>query len=372
MENKIDFVDLKTQYRTYKPEIDNAIQNILNTAQFIQGKEVASLEDNLSAYTGSKHCISCSSGTDALLLALLSLGISTDDEVITTPFTFFATAEAISLLGAKPVFVDIEDKTYNIDASMIKERINTRTKAIIPVSIFGQPCDMDEINQIASEAGIPVIEDAAQSFGSTYKGKKSCNLSTIGTTSFFPAKPLGCYGDGGAVFTSDDSHGKKIRLLMNHGQEGRGKHKYIGINGRLDAIQAAILNIKLKYYNKEISKRNSIAERYTNGLTDIKDIITPAIKKDRTSNFAQYTIRVNNRAEFVNKMSEINIPTAIHYPIPLYQQEVYQELKIDSKKFPVTEMICNEVVSLPMCPYLKKGNQDFIIDTIQNFSGVKK
>ena len=259
----MNFIDLGAQYRAYKDEIDTSIHAVLDTSHYIMGQKLSDFETNLATFSGAKHAIGCSSGTSALILALLALDIKAGDEVITTPFTFIATAEMIAFMGAKPVFVDINERTYNIDASKIEEKITTRTKAIMPVSLFGQCADMDEIAKIASKNGIAVIEDGAQSFGALYKGKRSCNLSVIGCTSFFPAKPLGCYGDGGAVFTSDDELAKKIRILLNHGQTERYIHKYIGFNGRLDAIQAAVLDVKLKYFNAELAKRQIIAKNYS-------------------------------------------------------------------------------------------------------------
>ncbi len=360
---KINFIDLKAQYKKYKEEINSSIQAILDQAAFIQGAEVKSIEENLSKYVGVNQTISCGSGTDALLLALMSIDIKPGDEVITTPFTFYATAETIALLKAKPVFIDIDKKTYNIDSSKIEAKITKKTKAIIPVGLFGQPADMDEINQIAKKHNLVVIEDAAQSFGAEYKGKKSCNLSTIACTSFFPAKPLGCYGDGGAVFTSDEDLGAKIRSMMNHGQGERYMHKYIGINGRLDAIQAAVLNVKLKYYDQEIKDRESIGNRYTD-LLKSKDVITPFIKDDRTTVYAQYSIRVKNREEKMKQLNEKGIPVAIHYPMPLYKQEAFSYLNESEKNYPISELISKEIMSLPMSPFLTKEDQDYIVENI--------
>ncbi len=362
---KINFIDLQKQYINMKQEIDNRILSVLESTMFIQGKEVNELDEGLAQYIGSNYAISCSSGTDALLLALMSIGVGPGDEVITTPFTFFATAEVISFLGAKPVFVDIDPESYNIDANLIERYITNNTKAIIPVSLYGQPADMDEINQIAMKHNLIVIEDAAQSFGAEYKGKKSGNLSTIGCTSFFPSKPLGCYGDGGAIFTNDTEIAEKARVLMNHGQTERYKHKYIGINGRLDAIQAAILNVKLKYFSNEVMKRWEIGQRYTTLLNSMNNtIITPAILPDRTSVYAQYSIRVPNREEVIKGLNTEGIPTAIHYPIPLYKQEVYQDLNINPEDYPVTEKVSKEIMSLPISPYLTIEEQDLIIEKL--------
>jgi UDP-2-acetamido-2-deoxy-ribo-hexuluronate aminotransferase len=361
---KINFIDLKAQYQKYKTEIDAQVQEVFTNAQFIGGEKLNNLEKNLASYTGAKHAIGCSSGTDALLLSLMALNISQGDEVITTPFTFIATAEVIAFLGAKAVFVDIDEGSYNIDPSKIKDAITDRTKAIMPVSLYGQCADMDEINEIAKEFNIPVIEDACQSFGATYKGKKSCNLSTIGCTSFFPSKPLGAYGDGGAIFTDDDELANKMRMLLNHGQGERYKHKFIGINGRLDAVQAAILGVKLKYFDSEVQLRDNIGSRY-NDLLDDADVITPKIAKHNTSVFAQYSIRVKDRKAMVEKLSKEDIPTAVHYPVPLHLQEAFKYLNYKEGDFPISEMVASQIMSLPMSPFLSDAEQDFIINTIK-------
>ncbi|WP_275944506.1 DegT/DnrJ/EryC1/StrS family aminotransferase [Nitrosophilus alvini] len=360
---EIAFIDLKAQYKKYKEEIDKEINEVLESAQFIQGPKVKALEENLSSYTGSKHSISCSSGTDALLLSLMALDVGLGDEVITTPFTFIATAEVIAFLKAKPVFVDIDEQTYNIDVSKIEEKITDKTKAIIPVSLYGQPADMDEINEIAKKYNIAVIEDACQSFGAEYRGKKSCNLSDIGCTSFFPSKPLGCYGDGGAVFVNDEEMAKKIKSISIHGQSRRYEHQYIGINGRLDAIQAAVLNVKLKYFDEEVKKRVEIAKRYTKMLEDI--VTTPCIKDDRTSVYAQYSIRVQDRDSVAKKLNEDGIPTAVHYPKPLHLQPAFSYLGHKEGDFPVSEKISKEIMSLPMSPFLKEEEQNYIIEKLK-------
>jgi UDP-2-acetamido-2-deoxy-ribo-hexuluronate aminotransferase len=366
-DRKIEFVNLKKQYRAYKKQIDQKVNEVMESCLFIQGPAVKSVENELASFSGSRYCVSCSSGTDALLLAMMALNIGPGDEVITTPFTFFATAETISLMKATPVFVDIEKDTYNINCSLIEKKINRNTKAIVPVGIFGQPADMDEINAIAAKYGIPVIEDAAQSYGATYKDKKSCNLSTISATSFFPAKPLGCYGDGGAVFTSNEELHQKIRILMNHGQGERYKHKYIGINGRFDSIQAAVLSVKLMHFTEELSIRNQKAANYSSNLNDLGWIKLPHVKKDRTSSFAQYSIQVPERDLFIKHLSNASIPTAIHYPIPLYRQEAYAGLACKPDEFPVTESVCAAIVSLPLCPFLEEDDQNYIIETIRKF-----
>ena len=357
----INFINLQGQYQKYKQEIDKEIHEVLDTSVYIGGNKVTKLEENLANFSGSKHAIACSSGTDALLLALMALDIKSGDEVITTPFTFIATAEMIAFVGAKPVFVDIDEKTYNIDASKIEEKITSNTKAIMPVSLFGQVANMDEINRIAKKHNLKVIEDAAQSFGAEYKNKKSCNLSDIATTSFFPAKPLGCYGDGGAIFTNDDEIASKIRIFLNHGQSKRYIHSHIGINGRLDSIQAGVLNAKLKYYNEEIEKRQSIANRYNNSL---KNIITPFVEKNHLSVWAQYCIRVKDIEAMLEKCAKKNIPTGVYYPVPLHLQEVFKYLNYKEGDFPITEKVSKDIMALPMSAFLTEEEQDYIIKAI--------
>ncbi len=367
MTSKINFIDLQEQYRQYEEEVDSAIKKVCREAKFIMGPQIRELEQKLEEFTGSPNAITCSSGTDALLLALMACDVGPGDEVITTPFTFIATAEVISFLGAKPVFVDIEEKTYNIDPLRIKENITPRTKAIIPVSLYGQPADMDEINELAQEHGIIVIEDACQSFGSEYKGKKSCDLSKLACTSFFPSKPLGCYGDGGAVFTDDEKMAEKIRSLRVHGQTQRYYHKYVGVNGRLDTIQAAILNVKMDHFEEELESRNVIAKRYSEKLKNVKDLVVPFVKEDRTSVYAQYSVRVKNRDDIAAKLKEAGIPTAIHYPRPLHLQEAYSDLGYKKGDFPVSEIVSEQILSLPMSPFLSDEDQEYIIETIRSF-----
>jgi len=366
LSRKINFIDLQAQYNLYKKEIDLAISNVLEEARFIMGPQILELEKNLENFTGSPNAITCSSGTDALLLALMACGVGPGDEVITTPFTFIATAEVISFLGAKPIFVDIEEITYNIDPSQIEEKVTNRTKAIIPVCLYGQPADMDQINEIAEKYKITVIEDACQSFGSKYKDKMSCNLSTLSCTSFFPSKPLGCYGDGGAVFTDNEEMAEKIRSLRVHGQTKRYHHKYVGVNGRLDTIQAAILNVKMDHIEEEIIKRHEIADRYTENLKYVDNLVVPYVKEDRTSVFAQYSIRVKDREKVVEKLKEAGIPTAIHYPKPLHLQEAYADLGHNEGDFPVSEMISQQILSLPMSPFLSQEDQGYVIRNIED------
>lgn len=360
----INFIDLSAQYEAYKSEIDVQIAEVLSTARFIGGPKLQALESDLAAFTGAKHAIGCSSGTDALLFALMALDVGPGDEVITTPFTFIATAEMIAFLGARPVFVDIDPLTCNIDAVLINDAVTERTKAIIPVGLYGQCADMDAINAVAAKYNLPVIEDAAQSFGARYNEVRSCHLSTIGCTSFFPAKPLGCYGDGGAIFTDDDALAAKMRMILNHGQSVRYKHQIIGTNGRLDAIQAAVLLVKLAHFDDEIAARERIAARY-DAMLDGSDVVTPYVAHGRTSVYAQYSIQSDNREALVEKLSAANVPTAIHYPIPLHRQEAFAALGYKEGDFPVAERISRRILSLPMSPFLTQAEQDYVVDAIR-------
>ncbi|MEN4054158.1 DegT/DnrJ/EryC1/StrS family aminotransferase [Sulfurimonas sp. NWX79] len=360
---KIDFANLQYQYQLYKEEIDEAIHKVLDKSNYIMGEEVNELEKNLENFTDAKNAITCSSGTDALLLAMMALDIQPGDEVITTPFTFIATAETIALLGAKPVFVDIDEKTYNIDPSKIEDKITPKTKAIIPVSLYGQPADIDAIQTIADKHTLKVIVDGAQSFGSTYKDKTDSNLGDISTTSFFPAKPLGCFGDGGAVFTNDETLATKMKQLRVHGQNKRYHHKYIGLGGRMDTIQCAVVNVKLKHYKKDLALRQEVAQKYTDALKD-KDIILPFIAYDRTSVFAQYSIRVQDRDEIQAKLKEQGITTAVHYPMPLHLQECFSYLEYKKGEFPTAEKVSDEIMSLPMNPYVSDEEIKFISENL--------
>ncbi|MGB0869083.1 MAG: DegT/DnrJ/EryC1/StrS family aminotransferase [Flavobacteriales bacterium] len=361
---KVDFANLNKAYQDHKEEFDVAISDVVSNSRFIMGKEVFELEEKLSEFTGSKYAISCSSGTDALILALMALDIKPGDEVITTPFTFIATAETIALVGAVPVFVDIDEETYNIDVNKIEAKITSKTKAIMPVSLYGQIADMDAINAIAEKHNIYVIEDAAQSFGATYKGKQSCNTSTIGCTSFFPAKPLGCFGDGGALFTNDKDLADKIVSMRIHGQTERYYHKYVGIGGRLDNLQAGVLLVKMKYYNTDIKNRQRVAEAYTKALEGTS-VVRPFVKEDNTSVWAQYSLRVQNRDQFQEKMKEEGIPTAIHYPKPLHLQECFEYLGLKKGDFPIAENVSNEIISLPMNPYLTDEDIKLVTDAVK-------
>jgi UDP-2-acetamido-2-deoxy-ribo-hexuluronate aminotransferase len=346
----MEFIDLKTQQQHIRHDIEERIRTVLEHGRYIMGPEVEELERKIGEYAGARHCIAASSGTDALLMAMMALGIGPGDEVVTTPFTFIATAETISLLGAVPRFVDIDSRTCNIDPTLIEAAIGSRTKALLPVSLYGQCADFDRINAIAERHGLPVIEDAAQSFGATYRGRRSCGLSTIGCTSFFPSKPLGCYGDGGACFTDDDRLAALLRQIRAHGQDRRYHHRVIGINGRLDTIQAAILLAKLEIFPREVEARKRIGARYCELLRDIVE--TPFIEDFNTSVFAQFTVQVDNRDEVQKRLALLGIPTAVHYPVPLHLQEAFSGLGLPAGSFPVSEAAAQRVMSLPMHPYL--------------------
>ncbi|MFP4284700.1 MAG: DegT/DnrJ/EryC1/StrS family aminotransferase [Desulfovermiculus sp.] len=355
---KIDFANLQYQYQLYKKDIDAAIQGVLDSSKFIMGPQVKELEDKLADFTNAKHCITCSSGTDALQLAMMALGVGAGDEVITTPFTFIATAEMIAQLGARPVFVDIDPVTYNLDTDQIGRVVSEKSRAIIPVGLYGQPADMNAVNAVAKKHGLAVIEDAAQSFGATYRGSTSCNLSTIGCTSFFPAKPLGCYGDGGAVFTSDDGLADKIRSLRVHGQGQRYEHQYVGLGARLDTMQAAVLLAKLPHYPEEIEKRQEVAEKYTRLLGET--LTTPQVMDDRTSVWAQYSVQVDQRDELRRHLSQAGVPTAVHYPRPLHLQACFAYLGYGQGDFPVAEQVSSRIMSLPMNAFLTTEEQKFV------------
>lgn len=358
----IDFIDLKAQQARLKAEIDAGIQNVLNHGQYILGPEVAELEDKLAAYVGAKYCITCANGTDALQIAQMALGIGAGDEVITPGFTYIATAETVAILGAKPVYVDIDPKTYNLDVEQLEAAITPRTKAIIPVSLYGQCADFDAINAIATKYNIPVIEDAAQSFGAMYKGRKSCNLTTVACTSFFPSKPLGCYGDGGAIFTSDDELAKVIRQIARHGQDRRYHHVRIGINSRLDTLQAAILLPKLEILDDEMQARQHVAETYTKLFNEAGISTTPFIEAHNQSAWAQYTIQIDHRSEVQEKLKAQGIPTAVHYPIPLNKQPAVAN---ENAVLPVGDIVAERVMSLPMHPYLTIEAQEKIVNSLK-------
>lgn len=363
---QIDFANLQYQYQLYKTEIDEAIHTVLDKANYIMGEEIQILEESLQNFTGAKHAITCSSGTDALLLAMMALDIRADDEIITTPFTFIATSETIAFLGAKPVFVDIDAKTYNIDITKIEAKITEKTKAIIAVSLYGQPCNMDALEQLKiKHSKLKIIIDGAQSFGSTFNGKTDSNLGDISTTSFFPAKPLGCFGDGGAVFTNDDALAEKIKSLRVHGQSKRYHHQYIGMGGRMDTIQCAVVNVKLKHYEKDLALRQEVATKYNEKLKMKNEkLVLPFIDNRATSAYAQYSIRVQNRDEVQAQLKEHGIPTAVHYPMPLHLQEAFTYLGYKKGDFPIAETVSEEIMSLPMNPYLRDDQIDYIVENL--------
>lgn len=349
----IPFIDLAAQQDRLRTEIEAAIARVLAHGQYILGPEVAELEERLAAYTGAAHCITCANGTDALQIALMALGVGPGDEVITPGFTYIATAEAAAILGAKVVYVDIDPESYNIDSALLEAAITPRTRAILPVSLYGQCADFDAINAIAARHGIPVIEDAAQSFGATYKGRKSCNLTTIACTSFFPSKPLGCYGDGGAVFTSDPDLARSIRQIARHGQEKRYYHVRLGMNSRLDTLQAAILLPKLRILDDEIAARQRIAEAYAAPLR-AAGIDPPLVAQHNVSAWAQYTVRVKGRDGVQKALAEAGVPTAVHYPMPLNLQLAVAD---PAAKLPHGDKAASEVMSLPMHPYMSEADR---------------
>lgn len=357
----MEFIDLKSQYQRLKQEIDAGIQRVLDHGQYILGPEVAELEEKLASYVGAKYCISVANGTDALQIAQMALGVGAGDEVITPGFTYIATAETVGLLGAKPVYVDVDSRTYNLDPALLEAAITPRTKAIIPVSLYGQCADFDAINAVASRHGIPVIEDAAQSFGASYKQRKSCNLSTIACASFFPSKPLGCYGDGGAIFTSDDELAKVMRQIARHGQDRRYHHVRVGVNSRLDTIQAAVLLPKLAILDEELTKRQVVAQRY--GVLLHKAGITnlPFVEAHNLSAWAQYTVRVPRREQVQELLKQAGVPTAVHYPIPLNKQPAVADSNVS---LPVGDAVAQEVMSLPMSPTLSERDQDAVVEAL--------
>jgi len=359
----INFIDLKAQYQHLKPAIDARIQAVLDHGQYIMGPEVAELEQQLASFVGVKHAIGVSDGTSALQIAMMALGIGAGDEVITTPFTFIATGEMIALLGATPVFVDIDPSSYNLDPELLEAAITPRTRAIMPVSLYGQCADFDRINAVAERHGLPVIEDGAQSFGASYHGRRSCGLSTIGTTSFFPSKPLGCYGDGGACFTNDDELARKMRQVRSHGQDRRYHHPVVGINGRLDTLQAAILLAKLPSFEQELADRRRIGARYSALLRDVARV--PRLAEGCDCVYAQYTIEVDRREALQAALKDAGVPTAVHYPVPLNLQPVFAGLNRPAGSFPHAEAASARVMSLPMHPFLDEPTQDAIVAAVK-------
>ena len=362
----MQFIDLKSQQVRIREDIEARIQKVLDHGQYILGPEIKEMEEMLASYVGVKHCVGASSGTDTLLIALLALGIGPGDEVITVPYTWISTAEMIALAGAKPVFVDIEESTMNMNASLLESAITDKTKAIMPVGIYGQTSDMKEICGIAERHGsIPIIEDAAQSFGATHHDKKSCALSEIGSTSFFPSKPLGCYGDGGALFTDDDEIAEIMRQIRVHGQMKKHHHPRLGINGRLDSIQAAIVMAKMAIFDEEILKRQAVAEAY-NARLDRDDITLPEVAPHNTSVYAQYTILCEDRDSVQIALKKAEIPAVPYYAVPLHLQPVFNDLGHAKGDFPVTEMVSDRCLSLPMNPYLTEEEIDRVCKAVLN------
>lgn len=364
----IPFIDLKAQYQALKAPIQKRIDTVLEHGQFIMGPEVEELERKLCTFTGSRHALAVASGTDAAVIAMMAMGIGPGDEVIMPAFSFIATAETVVLVGATPVYVDIDPKTYNLDTQQLQKALSPKTKAIQPVSLYGQPADMDEINAFAQKNNLLVIEDAAQSFGATYKGKRSCNLSSVGVTSFFPAKPLGCYGDGGAIFTNDDGLAEAMREVRVHGQKQRYLHTRIGVNGRLDTLQCAILIPKLERFPWELEQRSRVAERYNKAFREIQaqGVVLPLLAADRTSAWAQYTLQVPKRAEFQKFMQEHGVPTAVHYPRTMPDQPAYENL---GRTLPIeiSRKLAESVVSLPLYPDMTDDLQDYVIEQVGQF-----
>jgi UDP-2-acetamido-2-deoxy-ribo-hexuluronate aminotransferase len=372
----MDFIDLKSQQARLRQEINGRIGKVLAHGQYIMGPEVGELEERLADYVGVKHCIGVSSGTDSLLIAMMALGIGPGDEVITIPYTWISTAEMIALKGAKPVFVDIDPGTWNMNPALIEQAITGRTRAIMPVGIYGQTADMTAINTVASKHNLPVIEDAAQSFGATHHNRKSCSLSTIGSTSFFPSKPLGCYGDGGALFTDDDNLAQTMRQIRVHGQAKKHHHPILGINGRLDTLQAAIVLAKLDIFDEEIERRQAVAATYNQKLqpsaSSIQDQATSIqqLGAGNTSVYAQYTILTPERTELQAALKEADVPSVSYYTVPLHLQPVFSDLGNRQGDFPVTEKVSAECLSLPMNPYLTEEEVTKVADRIRNHNAV--
>jgi UDP-2-acetamido-2-deoxy-ribo-hexuluronate aminotransferase len=371
----MQFIDLKSQYAALRPDVLARIEAVLEHGQFILGPEVAECEASLASFTGSRSCVTVASGTEALLIALMAIGLRPGDEVITSPFTFAATAEVIVLLGGRPVFVDVDPLTCNIDASLIAAKLTDRTRAIMPVSLYGMPADMDAINEIAARQGVHVIEDAAQSFGATYKGRRSCNLSSIGATSFFPSKPLGCYGDGGALFTDDEALAQAFREIRVHGQSRRYWHTRVGVGGRMDTIQCAVILAKLRRFDWELRRRSEVAERYfellgrrlptagrgTSSLGRCE--LLPRPPADRTSVYAQFTVLVSDREAVQERLRVAGIPTAVHYPVPLNEQPAYAQYCCPDCT-PHAKVLARRVMSLPFSADLSDADQVRVCESL--------
>jgi len=355
----IEFIDLKQQYQRHKTEIDERIHRVLDHGHFIMGPEINELEAQLAQYVGVKHALTVASGTDSLEIALRALGLGAGDEIVTVPFTWISTAEVVGLVGAKPVFVDIEPTTYNINVELIEKAITPRTKAIMPVSLFGQMPDYGRINAIAAKHNLPVIEDGAQSFGATQNGRRSCGVTTVASTSFFPAKPFGCYGDGGALFTNDDGLAEKMKAIRTHGGIRRHHHPLLGMNGRFDTLQAAVLLAKFPYFQWEVEQRGRLGARYSESLSSV--CIVPEVVPGNTHVYAQYTVRVPQRDQIGEKLKAEGIPTAVYYPKCLHEQPVFAVCGNRAGDFPCAEKAAREVISLPMHPFLSDAEQDQIV-----------
>ena len=362
------FIDLKTRLARVREKVNQRIAAVLDHGQFILGPEVTELEETLASYVGVKHCVGVSSGTDSLLIALMALEIGPGDEVITVPYTWISTAEVVVLVGAKPVFVDIDPRTWNMDSGQLEGAITEHTKAIMPVGIYGQTADMDAINEIASRHNLPVIEDAAQSFGATYKGRKSCSLSAIGSTSFFPSKPLGGLGDGGALFTDDDELAEKFRWIRVHGQARKHHHPVLGLNGRLDTIQAAVLLAIFEIFPDEVQQRQAVASRYDTLLsTSIdQDVTLPLVAENSTSAYAQYTVLNNDRGDVQSRLKEAGIPSVAYYTVPLHLQPVFGNLEYRNGDFPLTEQVASQCLSLPMSAYVSEKEQQMVAEAFRS------
>jgi len=357
----LEFIDLKSQQALIKEKIDKNIQRVLEHGKYILGPEVDELEEKLADYVGVKYCITCANGTDALQIALMSLNVGPGDEVITPGFTYIATAETVALLGAKPIFVDVDPKTYNLDAALVEAAITSKTKAIIPVSLFGQCADYDSINAIAEKHGLTVIEDAAQSFGALYKGRQSCGLTRIACTSFFPSKPLGGYGDGGAIFTDDEELAIVIRQIARHGQDRRYHHIRVGVNSRLDTLQAAILLPKLEIFPDEMVRRQHVAALYNSALSCIDGVSFPYVESHNKSSYAQYTLTFDHRDDIRNRLQNSGVPTAVHYPLPLNKQPAVK----DGSILPVGDLLAQRVLSVPMHPYMSEDDVEAVVNAIR-------
>ncbi|MBO7594740.1 MAG: DegT/DnrJ/EryC1/StrS family aminotransferase [Salinivirgaceae bacterium] len=374
--NPLQMVDLKSQYQRIKPQIDNAIQGVIDSCQFVKGTEVKTFEQELAQYLGVRHAIACGNGTDALQVALMALGLKPGDEVITTDFTFIATVEVIALLGLKPVLVDVDRATFNIDVEKVEKAITPRTKAIVPVHLFGQCANMEPLLKLAEKHSLYVVEDTAQGLGAEYRFsdgtvRKAGTIGTIGCTSFFPSKNLGCYGDGGALFTNDDQLAEQIRSLTNHGMKVRYHHDMIGVNSRLDTIQAAILRVKLPHLDEYNRARLAAAEKYNAALSDIAGLETPVTAAFTTHIFHQYTLKVKNgqRDALKKHLDEQGIPNMVYYPIPLHRQKAFEPYVTENDSFPVSETICGEVLSLPMHTELDDEQIERITSTVRSFFG---